>query len=166
MRGVRPLGGPRSALPDPRDAPAPLPARKRDRPSAPGGLTPLDEASGLGTVAPDVHAFVAAGVSRARVRELRTGRGPVEATLDLHGERAAPAQQRLRAFVRTARGQGRRLLLVIHGRGHGSGPAGPVLRDLVIEALTRGPLAAEVLAVVSAPPARGGAGATLIWLRG
>jgi DNA-nicking Smr family endonuclease len=162
MRGVRPLGGPRLPVPDP---PVAVPAGKRVRPAAAGGLKPLDEPAGLGTAPTFAYAYVADGVSRARVRELRAGREPVEATLDLHGERAAPAEQRLRAFVRTARTEGRRLLLVVHGRGHGSGAAGPVLRDLVITQLTRGPLAAEVLAVVSAPPAHGGTGAALIWLR-
>jgi DNA-nicking Smr family endonuclease len=110
-------------------------------------------------------AYVADGVGPSRVRELRTGRPAVEATLDLHGQRAAGAEQRLQALVRTARQEGRRLLLVIHGRGQRSGPGGPVLRDLVIEQLTRPPLAGHILAVVPAPPSLGGSGATLVWLR-
>jgi DNA-nicking Smr family endonuclease len=158
MRGVRPLPGKRPA-------PPPEGGRHLGKPAgaAPGGrylskaAAALDRLPGGG--------YAAAGVSPTQVRELRAGRPAVEATLDLHGQRAAAAEQRLHAFIRSARQARRRLLLVIHGRGHGSGPGGPVLRDLVIEQLTRPPLAADLLAAVSAPPSLGGEGATLVWLR-
>jgi DNA-nicking Smr family endonuclease len=163
MRGVRPLGGRPSRVAAPPAPAAPKTPWPPGHRAGPPALKPLSGEAGADSTG--AYAYVADGVSRARVRALYAGRERVEATLDLHGERAAPAEQRLRAFLRTARVAGRRLLLVVHGRGHGSGSAGPVLRDVVIEQLTRGPLAAEVLAVVSAPPALGGPGAALVWLR-
>jgi DNA-nicking Smr family endonuclease len=56
-------------------------------------------------------------------------------------------------------------VLVIHGRGHRSGPQGPVLRERLIEALLAPPLASALLAAVTAPPALGGPGAALLLLR-
>ena len=114
---------------------------------------------------PDTYAFLASGQSRSCLRELRAPEVRPEATLDLHGRNAAQAERELIAFVERARGQGKRLLLVVHGRGRGSGLAGPVLRQLVIDLLSAGPLCAHVLALVSAPAALGGVGAGLVWLR-
>jgi DNA-nicking Smr family endonuclease len=113
----------------------------------------------------DRYAYLASGESTDRLRELRAGRARPEAVLDLHGQTAAAAPAALARFVASARQRGQRRLLVIHGRGHGSGPTGPVLRQLVVEQLVQGALAAELLAVASAPPALGGAGAALILLR-
>jgi DNA-nicking Smr family endonuclease len=109
------------------------------------------------------YALLASGADRRLLREL-AGAEP-QRSLDLHGLDAARASRTLRAFVGTAHQQGARRILVIHGRGHGSGPAGPVLRDLVIDALAGPPLAALVLAVANAPAALGGPGAALILLR-
>jgi hypothetical protein len=67
-------------------------------------------------------------------------------------------------FVRRARREGHRCLLVIHGRGHGSGPEGAVLRDRLIEALS-GLLGGDILAAATAPSAHGGGGAALVLLR-
>jgi DNA-nicking Smr family endonuclease len=159
MRGVRPLPGKRPA-------PPPEAGRQPGKPAAagtPAARPPVKPTAAFNPL--PGGGYVAAGVSPTQVRELRAGRPAVEASLDLHGQRAAAAEQRLHAFIRSARQARRRLLLVIHGRGHGSGPGGPVLRDLVIEQLTRPPLAADVLAAVSAPPTLGGDGATLVWLR-
>jgi DNA-nicking Smr family endonuclease len=111
------------------------------------------------------YAYLASGESTERLRELRSGRARPEAELDLHGQTAAAAASALVRFVASARQRGQRLLLVIHGRGHGSGPTGPVLRQQVVEQLAQGALAADVLAVASAPPALGGAGAALVLLR-
>jgi DNA-nicking Smr family endonuclease len=59
----------------------------------------------------------------------------------------------------------RRAVLVVFGRGRHSGPAGPVLREVVIDSLCRPPLLARVLAFSSASPAQGGEGALVILLR-
>jgi DNA-nicking Smr family endonuclease len=54
---------------------------------------------------------------------------------------------------------------IIHGKGLHSDAAGPVLGDAVIEALTRGSAAVNVIAFVTAPSAQGGSGALLVELR-
>src|SRR5262249_38173728 len=98
------------------------------------------------------------------LRELRAGSHPIDARLDLHGRARAAALRDLEKFVAGARGA--RCLLVIHGRGHGSDAGGPVLRPAVWDWL--GSQAAErcgVMAFVSARPADGGDGATVVLLR-
>jgi DNA-nicking Smr family endonuclease len=107
---------------------------------------------------------LASEVDRRELRELQAGRRSPEAVLDLHGltgDRVGPA---VATFVRRARRDGHRCVLVIHGRGHRSGPGGPVLRDRLIEALC-GPLAGDILAAATAPSAHGGRGAALMLLR-
>jgi DNA-nicking Smr family endonuclease len=156
MRGVRRIE---------REGAVVVPAAKPSV-SAPRLPPPVPPASPLRieTSGEQVSAFDP-GVSPAMRRTLRQGKRRPEATLDLHGQRAAEALRRLDAFVQRSRMAGRRCLLVVTGRGLRSGPAGPVLRHAVVERLTEGPLAGAVLGLVSAPPSLGGAGALLVLLR-
>jgi DNA-nicking Smr family endonuclease len=105
------------------------------------------------------------GVLPATRRALRQGRLRPQATLDLHGCRAAEVPHRVEAFLHEARASGHRCVLLITGRGLRSGAAGPVLRDLVVRLLTQARLARGALGVVSAPPALGGVGALVVLLR-
>jgi DNA-nicking Smr family endonuclease len=108
------------------------------------------------------YALLAPGADRKLIRELRQ-RKSADAELDLHGFRREEARAALLELVASARQAGQRTVLVIHGRGHRSGAEGPVLRDLVIETLA--PLVTQILAVITAPSALGGAGAALVLLR-
>jgi DNA-nicking Smr family endonuclease len=170
MRGARPLPAEarrKHALPSPpARGPAPRAAHARAatsidvetpfEPSAAGGAFRIEtrgEARGSGV---DARAF----------RALKAGDTAVEARLDLHGlprERALAALER---FVAGASAEGRRAVLVIHGRGAHSDDARPVLKPLVWRWLAASPAAAAaVLAFTSARPAQGGDGATLLLLR-
>jgi len=81
---------------------------------------------------------------------------PIEDCLDLHSYRPAEVAEVMEAYLEAAREKGLRLVRVIHGRGRG------VQRQRIRRRLARCPF---VLAFADAPPARGGWGATLIWLR-
>jgi DNA-nicking Smr family endonuclease len=107
----------------------------------------------------------APGVDRKLLQRLRAGDYPVEAELDLHHRSRAQAAIELERFLARARGEGRRCVLVIHGRGLNSGPEGPVLLAATRDWLTQAPLRRHVLAFVSAPGSLGGTGAMLILLR-
>jgi DNA-nicking Smr family endonuclease len=168
MSDVRPLQRRtgRALLPAP--APPPVPASPAARgPGAPmvgppaGHAEPLQEVERWG----ERYALIAPGLDRAILRALKTGDPPPSARLDLHGLDIPAARAALRASVERAHEAGRRCLLVIHGRGHHSGPQGPVMRDLLLEALATAPLARRVMAVATAPPALGGPGAALVLLR-
>jgi DNA-nicking Smr family endonuclease len=170
MADVRPLSG-RARLVTP---PPPREGGPAPRARAPIGASSTETRSDTTSRCPpllrleragDGFAYAAAGVDRRILRELeRAARAP-EATLDLHGRKSREAEASLVAFVRGAQSGGRRVVLVIHGRGLRSGEGGPVLRQLVHECLTQGSLVDAVLAVVAAPPRLGGSGAALVLLR-
>lgn len=105
------------------------------------------------------------GIDRRFMSRLRSGDLPVEARIDLHGRSREEALRALERFVEGAMAGGRRCVLVIHGRGLHSSGEGPTLRDAVRDALIGGAFAGQALAASSAPPALGGAGATVVWLR-
>jgi DNA-nicking Smr family endonuclease len=99
----------------------------------------------------------------AILQALRKATVPNEATLDLHGARAAEAEDRVARFVRSAHRAGMRRVLLIHGRGnHSEGHA--VLADVVVKCLTEGGGAPFTVGFVTAPPSLGGSGALLVEL--
>jgi DNA-nicking Smr family endonuclease len=153
MRGVRRIER-ESAHVVPRTAPLPPLARRPPEP-----VTLRVERTGDHVSA--FHDSVSATVRRG----LRQGQRPIEATLDLHGARASAVAERLERFVHAARAANRRCVRIVTGRGLRSGPVGPVVREAAIAALTEGPLASAVLALTTAPPPLGGAGALLVLLR-
>jgi DNA-nicking Smr family endonuclease len=107
---------------------------------------------------------------RTRSRLARGTTGP-EARIDLHGMTLAEAQSALTRFVLAQQTQGRRLVLVITGKGRPGDSGGPVperpgvLRRHVPEWLRRPPLAAAVVAVTQAHLRHGGSGAYYVALR-
>lgn len=98
-------------------------------------------------------------------KRLRQGEYAVQAQVDLHGLTRAEAQDALERFVQASRQQGLRCVLVIHGRGLHSEGAIPVLKQGVLQWLSRGRVGKWVLAFVSARPQDGGAGAVYVLLR-
>ena len=146
---------------------APAPARASEDALADAELADLIE-SGDALQTEEVGESITAlarGIDRRVLKRLRAGHFPVEGELDLHGRTRAEAEAVLIRFVGGGRREGKRCLLVIHGRGLGSGPDGAVLRAAVREALAGGPLRRHLLAFASAPPAQGGDGALLLLLR-
>ena len=107
---------------------------------------------------------LAPGVDAAHLRRLRRGEPAADRELDLHGLAAEEAREDVAFELRDAFDAGERCLRIVHGRGAHS-PAGPVLKQALLEWLQQPPLAALVLAFASAPPAQGGAGALLVLLR-
>jgi DNA-nicking Smr family endonuclease len=86
----------------------------------------------------------------------------IEARLDLHGKTQDEAHRELAAFIARAQSQGKRLALVITGKGReGKG----VLRESVPRWLNEPALRGRVLALSSAQPRDGGSGALYVLLR-
>jgi DNA-nicking Smr family endonuclease len=157
MQGVRPLPQGRGrAIPNWDAAPLPTPPEARSQPG-PRGLR--IEVNG------ETVSGAAFGVAHELLRDLAAGRVAPEAELNLHHAPADSAIHRTQRFVELSLAQGRRCVLVIHGRGQHSGPSGPVLRPALLEALAKKPLANQILAVTTAPPPYGGSGAMLLLLR-
>jgi DNA-nicking Smr family endonuclease len=97
------------------------------------------------------------------LRRLRVG---PSATLDLHGATVERARRTLVAFLAAERARGRKVVLVIVGKGRHSPGGRSVLRDAAVEWLTTAAAARDVLAFATAPPEWGGSGGVLVLLAG
>ena len=103
--------------------------------------------------------------------KLKRGKLKPEARLDLHGMTLAEAHPELIAFVLGAQATGKRLVLVITGKGKHRDEGGPiptrlgVLRHQVPQWLALPPLAGAILQVTPAHIRHGGEGAYYIYLR-
>jgi len=97
-------------------------------------------------------------------RRLHRGDYSIQAHVDLHGLNSHDAREVFERFLKWAVITGKRGVLIIHGRGFSS-PAEPILKNKVIEWLTRGPWRKWVIAYSSARSCDGGAGATYVLLR-
>ncbi len=103
--------------------------------------------------------------------KLKRGKLRPEGKIDLHGmtlERAHPA---LTGFVLNAHAQGKRLILVVTGKGKQRDEGGPipvrhgVLRHQVPQWLGMAPLKSVVLQIAQAHLSHGGGGAYYVYLR-
>ena len=107
---------------------------------------------------------VGAGLDRRTAQKLKRGQIPIEARLDLHGMTQAEAQIALNEAVGHSRALGNRCLLVITGKGSTRNQAG-VLKKMVPRWLEAPVNQEHVLAVQTARPQHGGAGAVYVLLR-
>ena len=96
------------------------------------------------------------------LRDLRRGRFPVKAEIDLHGMTSEQARKELTQFIAECVDQGIQCARVVHGKGLRSGHRGPVLKASVNRWLRQWQ---EVLAFCSAPARDGGTGAIYVLLR-
>ncbi|MCE8507291.1 Smr/MutS family protein [Ruegeria pomeroyi] len=102
---------------------------------------------------------------------MRRGKLKPEGKLDLHGMRVDTAHPALTRFILTAQAQGKRLVLVVTGKGKYRDEPGPiptprgVLRHQVPQWLSLPPLAQAVLQVTPAHISHGGEGAYYVYLR-
>ena len=112
----------------------------------------------------DLRAGGSRGLDRAGAARLRRGKIPLEGQLDLHGLTQDQAKACLERFVAASAKAGKRYLLVITGKGLGSGGQG-ILRRRVPQWLGQGMLAQQVLAFSYAHRRDGERGALYILLR-
>lgn len=105
-----------------------------------------------------------AGLDKRTDEKVRRGRLGIDGRIDLHGMTQSEAHDALVGFVRRSHTQGRRLLLVITGKGgmpRGEGVLRQSVPRWLNETLTRD----LVLAVHQAQPQHGGGGAYYVYLR-
>jgi len=97
-------------------------------------------------------------------RRLHRGDYSIQAYINLHRLNVSSARETLEKFLRWAVTAGKTGVLIVHGRGLSSS-AEPILKQKVVEWLTRGPWRKWVVAYASARSCDGGAGATYVLLR-
>lgn len=110
----------------------------------------------------DILEYRAQGFPESVFRRLKRGQFHIRDELDLHGLNARDARLAVRDFLQRCRGDDRRCVRIIHGKGLRSTGDGPVLKRALDGWLRR---RAEVLAFTSARRAHGGAGAVYVLLR-
>jgi DNA-nicking Smr family endonuclease len=165
-RTVTPLPGRGALEPEPKPEPEP--------PPAPAPVTATASAALMLTTrpAPAKPAQPPLAPLERRLRtQLRRGRQGVEASIDQHGMRQDEAHHALRGFLRLQQQRGARLVLVVTGKGGGSGGLAGfgeergILRRNVPHWLSLPDLRALVLGFDEAEQRHGGAGALYIRLR-
>jgi DNA-nicking Smr family endonuclease len=105
------------------------------------------------------------GLDPRVIRKLRKGEFAVQAHVDLHGLLKDEAKAALEAFLARSRQDGKRCVLVVHGRGLHSKDQVPVLKEALKRWMHTARFARHVLGFCSARPHDGGTGAMYLLLR-
>ena len=175
-----------SAVPLRPDAPHPLdnlpeaveskrkPKEKPQEPVEPFRVGDRAETALGHDLAPQIRDSLAAEpvrMDRKRFGRMKKGKLVPEARLDLHGMTLAEAHPALTRFILNCHAEGKRLVLVITGKGKTREDDGPmpvrrgVLRNQVPQWLRMGPLRGAVLQISEAHVRHGGEGAYYVYLR-
>ena len=110
-------------------------------------------------------------MDRKTFARMKRGKSNPEARLDLHGMTVDTAHSALIAFLLRSHGEGKRLVLVITGKGRSedhqplAGSPRGILRRQVPHWLEQPPLRQIVLQTTSAHQKHGGSGALYVYLR-
>ncbi len=154
------------------DTQHPAPPRKRLPPFVIGAkASPAPPGHDLVPPLPDRLAAMPLQMDRKAHQRMSRGRLTPEARIDLHGMTLAQAHPALVRFVLGAVDHGKRLVLVITGKGRPGPDDGPIpqrpgaLKRQVPLWLHQAPLAPHVLQIAEAHLRHGGAGAYYVYLR-
>ncbi len=154
-RRVAPPKPPAPPIADPKPSPGRADMRSRAMqaplPVAPAALPPLKPGA-------------SPGVDRRTSERLRKGRMEIDGRIDLHGMTQAAAHTALNGFIIQSHRCGRRVVLVITGKGN-IGKGGGVLKAEVPNWLNQEPIREKVLAFFPAQPKDGGSGALYVLLK-
>lgn len=169
-RRTQPLRPPATG---PRTAPAPVDAHKVAAPLAPFDIGASAERQPDTAVIPTAgrNRLAAQPVRMDRKTFMRMSRGKLvpEARIDLHGMTLAEAHPALVGFILSSHVAGRRLVLVITGKGRATDGdifrRRGILRHQVPDWLKMPPLTGIVLDIREAHVRHGGAGALYVYLR-
>lgn len=110
-------------------------------------------------------------MDRKKYTQMKRGKLAPERRLDLHGMTLAQAHPELVHFILSSQAAGKRLVLVITGKGKDRDTGGPiptrygVLRHQVPQWMSRPPLSNVVLQITPASQKHGGHGAYYVYLR-
>lgn len=161
---LHPPGRPPPARPD---APLPKPQAQPERPP----LAPFTLGERAGETRP-VYAPAQPAptvvMDHKAFQRMKRGKLRIEGRLDLHGMTLDQAQPALTGFILDAQASGKRLVLIITGKGRGNGGLSTregALKRQVPHWLRMGALAGIVMQVNPAHQSHGGSGAYYVYLR-
>jgi DNA-nicking Smr family endonuclease len=139
---------PKSPKPRPKATPPRAPVPSVPPPARPHALT---------------HGL-AVGIDKRQAERFRRGKTPIEGKIDLHGRTQQEAHDDLHQFLARAHASGKRMVLIITGKGITGAKSG-VLRENVPRWLNEPTLRRHVLAFDYAEPQHGGQGALYVLLK-
>lgn len=114
---------------------------------------------------------ISPNMDKKNFKKLLRGKMEIEGTIDLHGLTANQAKIKLIAFVNHSHSLGKRLIIVITGKGKHKGydefqrPINGVLRQSLQGWLSESPISDKILQVTQAQQRHGGSGAFYVYLR-
>jgi DNA-nicking Smr family endonuclease len=149
----KPLPPPESPAPKLARAKTKVPPPQPPAPVAPPPARPHELTHG--------HAI---GIDKRQADRFRRGKTPIEGKIDLHGRTQQEAHDDLHHFLARAHAAGKRMVLVITGKGITGAKTG-VLRENVPRWLNEPSLRRHVLAFDYAEPQHGGQGALYVLLK-
>ncbi len=162
-RTVTPLKPARVLAPKLSPQTAPPPAPPAPPPKMPAPAAPAPQNAGKAAT-PRVAARTIGDLDRKERRRLARGVESIDARIDLHGMTQDEAHAALTRFVMGSQASGRRVILVITGKGRGGEGAG-ILRRAVPHWLTARELSRLVVGFGAASATHGGDGALYVRLR-
>jgi len=139
------------------------PATKTVRPKAPPPKAPAPVAPPPSRPHELSHGM-SVGIDKRQAERFRRGKTPIEGKIDLHGRTQQEAHDDLHHFVARAHASGKRMVLVITGKGITGAKSG-VLKENVPRWLNEPGLRRHVLAFDYAEPQHGGEGALYVLLK-
>jgi DNA-nicking Smr family endonuclease len=147
-------------VPPPVEKPAPKLARKAAKPApkAPPPAPPPPQRPH------ELSHGLSVGIDKRQAERFKRGKTPIEGRIDLHGRTQQEAHDDLHHFVARAHAAGKRMVLVITGKGMTASKSG-VLRENVPRWLNEPTLRRHVLAFDYAEPQHGGQGALYVLLK-
>src|SRR4051794_29416754 len=152
---------PKRAPPIPLESAAPKPTRAKAKAAAPKAAAPVPPPRARPH---ELAHGLSVGIDKRQAERFRRGKTPIEGRIDLHGRTQAQAHDDLHDFVARAHAAGKRMVLVITGKGMTAAKPG-VLRENVPRWLNEPTLRRHVLAFDYAEPQHGGEGALYVLLK-
>lgn len=140
--------------------------RKEGAPEAAATAAPTARRALSDTFAPaasdhDDGRYLKAGHGTDILRDLKRGKWPIGASLDLHGSTVDDARERFERFLASCLAHDIKCVRIVHGKGYGSRNGNAVLKSTVRRWLTQ---IGEVIAYTECNEADGGSGAVQVLL--
>jgi len=163
-QSVRPIKSRRRSAAPKEEAPSAPPTKaKASKPAAPAVAPPKVQAPAPAKPHELTHGL-SHGIDRRQAERFRKGKLTIDGKIDLHGRTQQDAHDDLLAFLKRARGAGKRNLLVVTGKGMTTSKVG-ILRQAVPRWLNEPVFRSLVLAFDYAEPHHGGEGALYVLLK-
>jgi len=140
-----------------------LDSPERQEPSPPPEIKPprIKKSAKL----PELAAGTNSGSDKNTFANLKKGKLPVEARLDLHGLSLGAAREAVENFIDNCWNSGKRCVLIITGKGRSSAPGNPTINSEFTTWLNSPETRGKIISFTAATAKDGGSGAFYVLLK-